>query len=89
MFLADIDEVFEWLGAVAANCVTFVIPGVGFLVADSRYGLKKDQGTWMHTFDRMLSWFFILFAVAVFSIFLYTKIAVGEEESENDIEIAE
>ena len=90
MFLPDIDEIFEWLGAIAANLIMFVFPGIGFLVADSRYGHKKDQGTWMHTFDRLLCWFFIIFAIAVFVIFLYTKIALGEEEPETtDIEIVE
>jgi len=43
IFIPDVDIIFEFAGTICVNFLSFVFPGVFYLVANSRYKFNRDR----------------------------------------------
>ena len=42
ILIPSVDEIFEFVGAICVNALSFILPGVFYLVADSRYKYNRE-----------------------------------------------
>ena len=70
----SIEFVFEVLGAVASSCITFLFPGLAYLVALRRYGKSSDTKKWQTLFNQITAWFFLFMFIVTIGTFIYLEI---------------
>ena len=75
--ISSVEAVFDFLGAIGSCSITFLFPGLAYLVALYKYGTNRHRQKWDTFFNQILAWVFLACFVAVFSLFLFFKIAQG------------
>ena len=82
--------VFEFSGAVGCSSITYLFPGVAYILALNRYGNSRMRQKWDIRFYHILSWVFLVIYVAVLSSFFYLEImkALGKLLTEEELETA-
>lgn len=90
MTIEDLELVFEFNGAFGCSSVTFLFPGVAYLVALSKYGRPSTHKKWSTLFYKILAWVFLIIFAALLSAFFYVEIqkAAGNLESGETSEAA-
>ena len=42
--IPNVDVIFEFAGAICVNNLSFIFPGIFYLVANKRYAMNRDRG---------------------------------------------
>lgn len=45
--IPDVDVIFEFAGAICVNHLSFIFPGLFYIVANKRYAFNRDRGELM------------------------------------------
>ena len=74
IFIKDIAVVFEFSGAVGCSSITYLFPGVAYILALNKYGTSRMKQNWDIRFYHFLSWAFLVIYVAVLGAFFYLEV---------------
>ena len=77
----NIEPVFDFLGAFGCNSITFLFPGLGYLVAFHRFGSNKEK-SWELLFNQVIAITFLILWVLILALYVFitVKKATGEYE---------
>ena len=72
--ITNIDDVFDYAGAVGSSSMMFLFPGLTYILALQKYGTPSHRQLWSTFFWHALAWFFLLCYVAILFAFFYVEL---------------
>lgn len=83
MAIQKIDNVVLFTGTIGGASITFLFPGLAYIVAFRHFGdSPRNRNSWSTIFYHLMAWFFVAFFVVVVSSFIYLSFS-----SESSFEI--
>ena len=72
MAIEKIDNVVLFTGTIGGASVTFLFPGLAYIVALRHFGdTPRHRGNWSTIFYHMMAWAFVASFVVIVSTFIY------------------
>ena len=69
--LDDLNQVFEFIGAIASPFIMLFYPGLTYIVALRKFGNSSHHGLWETIFYHALAWLYIALSFVVVGFYFY------------------
>ena len=79
--------VFDFLGAFGCNSITFLFPGLGYLVALHKFGDRKRQEsrTWELIFYQIAAFAFLILWLFILGLYVFMTVQKATGKYDDDL----